>query len=504
MMKKKLLAIILAALSVSAAVTGCGSKPAQNSQSSSSQTSESETVQSSDATVTADSFGGRNDIAYVMIYNPDIYDEYKEPINKKLTTGDIKDNIDPSADRAEAPAQEISSKTLAQKNLKDIVGDKDITAMEGDRAPGLIPKYSKGDTHQFYHEEKADTFECISTGENCNVWCVKGSGTENALSEEIGKEFDAKIYPKDVAMFGEPRYADDGGKVEILFHPMSDNGIMGYFMPAELFTTLEAAYIGLPATGVTYDHAIIHINSALLGTSEQQKKDVYSTLAHEFQHMICTSDMFLGISGKFSNTWLNEAMSGYAEEDQYPGAQTDAMHDVSFIISDSIRYGQSIYNFDTDNGDYGPYGNVYLFSNYLVGLCGNDIFNKIHEVYRNDVYKNIDDAYAIHKSVPTAIAQDIDSKYDISIPGASSDDIWLSKLVLDFYINIASKGSDSFEDLRTTYLLYDKITPAEIEGGGRVLIATKEGTFDIPADADSPLVYVAFDKNFQPLDTIIK
>lgn len=62
MMKKKLLAIILAALSVSAAVTGCGSKPAQNSQSSSSQTTESETVQSSDATVTADSFGGRNDM----------------------------------------------------------------------------------------------------------------------------------------------------------------------------------------------------------------------------------------------------------------------------------------------------------------------------------------------------------------------------------------------------------------------------------------------------------
>ena len=48
-------------------------------------------------------------------------------------------------------------------------------------------------------------------------------------------------------------------------------------------------------------------------------------------------------------------------------------------------------------------------------------------------------------------------------------------------------------------LLYDSLEPAEIEGGGRIVIATRSGTFSIPKDADRGLVYLGLDSHFRPV-----
>jgi len=39
-------------------------------------------------------------------------------------------------------------------------------------------------------------------------------------------------------------------------------------------------------------------------------------------------------------TWLNEAMSGYVEEQLYPGAKESAGHYDAFVESNRIRHGQ--------------------------------------------------------------------------------------------------------------------------------------------------------------------
>lgn len=48
-----------------------------------------------------------------------------------------------------------------------------------------------------------------------------------------------------------------------------------------------------------------------------------------------------------------------------------------------------------------------------------------------------------------------------------------------------------------------KINPADIEGGGRVIVALKNGKFEIPQDADYGFVYVGLDDNFEVITDYI-
>ena len=45
-------------------------------------------------------------------------------------------------------------------------------------------------------------------------------------------------------------------------------------------------------------------------------------------------------------------------------------------------------------------------------------------------------------------------------------------------------------------MLYTEMAPVEIEGGGRILVATQNGSYQIPVDADWGLVYIGLDENF--------
>ena len=109
--------------------------------------------------------------------------------------------------------------------------------------------------------------------------------------------------------------------------------------------------------------------------------------------------------------------------------------------------------------------------------------------------------------------------YPDGLKFASSAEESLSKLVLDCYVRFFSDPegiSDAFRaffDLYGAYgisradiipfLLYDEINPASVEGGGRIIIATKDGTFHIPDDADPALVYIGFDQDYQPVTGVI-
>ena len=55
---------------------------------------------------------------------------------------------------------------------------------------------------------------------------------------------------------------------------------------------------------------------------------------------------------------------------------------------------------------------------------------------------------------------------------------------------------EAFKNVKSDYLLYDELDGANIEGGGRIIIATKDGKFSIPDDADKGLIYIGLDKNF--------
>ncbi len=460
-------------------------------------------------------FSGRSDIAYVLIFNPDIYDESMD-WNKKLTTGSIGSQIDISMNRAdeldpvESPFKPISQMSSAE--LFAQFGDE----IDLDRAGGVQPIYSVGDRHDFYAGyEYRDlyTFNCVYAGEHCYIWSVNGS-ISSSQANKVGNEFDSRIYDADVTAFGTPRYADEGGKIHLLYYPMS-GGTLGFFSPSEIFATGEYFTAEEAAQyGINLDYAIINLNSEILGIPEYENL-IYATTAHEFQHLINSSDMFYTLNPVrigYTDTWLNEAMSGYIEEKLYPGVKEAEGHYDSFIRSQRIRHGQSLFNFGTDtnsfNFDIGVYGSVFLFSQYLENIAGSDVFHRIHDYWRTSYSYSLCDAEALYNAVPSSVVSRIDAEYvyPSNVSFDSPEKEWMSKLALDFYMSLLSFDANdpaAYAKVQAQTLLYDEINPADIEGGGRVIAATKDGTFEIPNDADYGLLYIGLDANFRPITGII-
>ena len=72
-------------------------------------------------------------------------------------------------------------------------------------------------------------------------------------------------------------------------------------------------------------------------------------------------------------------------------------------------------------------------------------------------------------------------------------------MALDFYIETLKPDLSNLhgmENQMRASMLYTEMNPVEIEGGGRILVATQNGSYEIPKDADPYLVYVALDADF--------
>ena len=141
-------------------------------------------------------------------------------------------------------------------------------------------------------------------------------------------------------------------------------------------------------------------------------------------------------------------------------------------------------------------------------LFGEDVFRNLHNYWRTSFSPTLSTAEALYHAVPETVASDIDGKYSYpaELNFKTEDEKWMSKLALDFYMSMLkydSNDPEAFKDVDVQTLLYDQVNPAQIEGGGRVIAATKDGTFTIPEDAGKPLVYIGFDKDFNPVTDII-
>lgn len=456
---------------------------------------------SADATGRSGFFDGTiTDTNYLMIYNPMIYDErggYFQ--DSDCSTGDFGDQIMTNINRADGLNELEFPTMISQSDLFDITNS---TGLESDahRAGGLDPVHTVGETYTFgrYNAEMNERFEadftCVYEGSYCYVW-----STENSITAEqakpIADEFDANVFEQDTEAFGHGRFTENGGKVNILFYPVMD-GLLGFFTLCDIFTQ-EDGYNGLVVPN--YDHAIITINTQYI----DQPEDINRTLAHEYQHQICASDTLVAGDGYFMVSWLNEAMSAYAEELTYPGSKFKSGYNQCMYLSNNYREGQSLYNFDNEFDIYiGDYGIVFLFEEYLRRENGNDVFSKVHSYWRENADS---EASALASSVTEDFYSQISSS--VAYPSAissgfnSTDEEWMSKLTLSFLLetnDMEFAKLSEYADRVHLLSLYDSPYAADIEGGGRIIVALQNGSYQIPADADGRLVYVALDNNFEP------
>ena len=454
--------------------------------------------------------GSRMDnVSYVMIYNPYIYDEgdgTAAPVSEGRSTGNMSSQIVVGMNKAGGLDPDIEIPTVRSQAENDANVDTSVVNRDGIKAGGMDPIYNVNEKHDFYHSDEnltatyLSTFDCVYSGTYCYIWGLNGS-ISYAEAQTMANEFDYNIYNKLVNNFGTARFTENGGKINLLFYPMME-GLGGYFTMADIFSSAEVPADYITQYGFNVDHAIVHINSFYLTADPMYAA---STMAHEFQHLICASDCFTYAETPWMATWLNESMSAYAEEMVYPGIKEAGYYNQFMYLSNNYRTGQSLYNFDTTNDEYiGAYGAVYLFAKYIEQLDGPEVFNRVHGYWRYNFRSNILESDAVIGALSDAAFKEINDKYMYS-PKIYHDlldmnlNLSLSKLTLDFYIETLKPDLANLyglENQMRAAMLYTEMAPVEIEGGGRILVATQNGSYEIPSDADVGLVYIGLDENF--------
>jgi len=451
-------------------------------------------------------------LRYVMIYNPRIYDENADADISSLSVGALGSQVDVYSSRADGLEDEKSKiNFISQLDWKDYLPD-DIK-LEGDRADPMGRDYQKGQTRTFYisadgnlQSRQAQNLVCNYAGEYCYIWTIGNQVAQTAI-DNLGRDFDSKIYKQVTDIFGTPRFVGETGKVNILLYSLQ-GGALGYFAPMDLFTDSELPEVGLSGMNCNTGDAIININCDVLADAEYYDL-VCSTMAHELQHLINFSAFFNTTNGAKMNTWLNESMSGYIENELYAKSKELSGHYISFNESSLIRNGQSLYNFDTGSfiPDVGVYGSVYYFSKYIEKISGKDVFSSIMEYWRDSYSTTLDTAEALANGMSEAGYAAIDNSIDYSALNLSfknKNEEWMSKLIFNFYLALLAQDDvEAFEEIKVEKLLYSEINEANIEGGGRIIFAVKDGSFEIPDDADNGLVYVGLNEDFEVVTDII-
>ena len=306
-----------------------------------------------------------------------------------------------------------------------------------------------------------------SSGDYCEIWVEDSGEINTTMAEQLATEFDNVIYPLIVNNFYTPSDVDADGKVAILCFDIQDNFETsgsytgGYFNPVDLFSQdyyptsneMEIFYID---TYPTMHHP---------STNPIDVSKAYSTLVHEFQHMVNFNRNVFFESGVSMDTWLNEAFS-MAAEHIYEGVQTGR---ISYYNSSSnVSNGHSLLYWDRDGDVLSNYALSYLFGQYLriqIGI-GNSIFKEILMDYNND-----------YQCVENAIQNHIDPQLDF---GRFMTYFRLALNLRQEFGYFGFKGDSDFATIETK--LFEDL-PESIRGGGAILAPILSNPYVKPHDS---------------------
>lgn len=198
-----------------------------------------------------------------------------------------------------------------------------------DALPVVYKSYSTGATTTFFVENKSGAHIIIpvtlrATGDHCYVWIADANYTtaSSTNSDElitasqasaIASNFDM-IYPKETAVFGD--VYDGTSKYTNIISPADKISILVYDIDYDYSASLTGGTYGFFApddftTNRTYSNQneMFYIDAYFLDKVAAQ---VYSTLAHEFQHML--NFVNKNLNGITYETWYTEMLSMVCED----------------------------------------------------------------------------------------------------------------------------------------------------------------------------------------------
>ncbi|GEM_PF-2357496 len=334
-------------------------------------------------------------------------------------------------------------------------------------------------------------------GTKVEVWvgCTTTVNFTDEMAKQIGEEFDDNIYSLVTENFFYTESDVNGdGKIAILCFDIQDTYagsgtgyVGGYFAPDDLnlamldSNQMEIFYIDTYPT-MTKDKSV-----------PPDVTKAYSTLAHEFQHMVNCNRAMIEKSestGGDMDTWLNEALS-MAAEHMYNGVQSGRID--YYNKSDAIRNGRSLLNWANDEGILANYALSYLFGQYLrtqVEQALGEVKEGQEEV---KLFREIiEDSAGGYEAVENVIKKHINA--DLSFGEFMTN--FRAAMLLKANTGYYGFGGETAFDALSTPLYTGEST--ELYGGGAVVKQISSPPFTEPAPADKG-TDIQYRGIFQPL-----
>jgi hypothetical protein len=203
-------------------------------------------------------------------------------------------------------------------------------------------------------------------------------------------------------------------------------------------------------------------------TNEINVSRAFSTLAHEFQHMVNFNRNYLVEYGNPMPTWLNEGLS-LAAEHLYKGVLTSRIS--YYNKSSNIKNGHSLVYWGDNEDTLANYSLSYLFLQYIRTQAGSN------NVFKDILLDNKNDSEAVTNAL---------SKYGISKTfGDLMTDFRLALLIKDSSGPYGFNGDSSFSNVSTQ--LYTG-SAKEIRGGTAFFKAI-DSSYEDPGDGGSSIQY---------------
>jgi len=309
----------------------------------------------------------------------------------------------------------------------------------------------------------------LYSGKHTNVW-VHNNQISKQQAEQLGKEFDNKIYTSNVTNFGNESDVDGDGKINILTYDIQDGFsgrggyVAGYFSPQDLY-----AYSNSNRSEMFYidTYPLMGMNAT---------KDVsaaYSTLAHEFEHMINYNQKVFVQGNSDMDVWMDEGLAMAAEQ-IYLGEALQSRIDY-YNNDTSITNGHSLLYWDYYGDTLANYSLSYLFMQYVKEQAGQG----------NRVFKEIIN----NKNTNYLAIQEVMQKYNNSKLnfGQFMTNFRAALTLKEDSGPYGFKGNPSFDSIKEK--LY-KGSYTYLQGGGAIVKAIQsENDFNVPASKGENISY---------------
>ena len=220
---------------------------------------------------------------------------------------------------------------------------------------GPAVTHQVGDVEQFWvsNEDTNQEIQVNATlryvGQHLYFWIQNGVTYNSAALKQLASAFDDKIYPTDRQFFGSEWTpgVDNDPHIYVLYARHLGSMVAGYFSSQDEYTPQVFHYSNA--------HEMFDINADVVSIAESY---VYSTLAHEFQHMIHWN------LDRNEDLWLDEGFSVLA---QFINGYTVGGYDTSYAAQPDTQLN----DWALDQAATAPhYGAAFLYLDYILSRFG--------------------------------------------------------------------------------------------------------------------------------------